>query len=67
MADIDTSGLDAMMRRVQNRRPQSPSRFQPNRSWRDHSGDRIERQMQAENHQLWGFVIYRTTYESQAD
>ena len=29
--------------------------------------DRIERQLQEDGHQSWGFVIYRTTYGDEAD
>jgi hypothetical protein len=29
--------------------------------------DRIEAQMQADGHRTWGYVIYRTTYDSDAD
>ncbi|KAK3169508.1 hypothetical protein OEA41_008892 [Lepraria neglecta] len=45
-------------------RPQSPSRRQPQSDWYFNEADVIERQMQADGHRTWGYVIYRTTYSS---
>ncbi|KAI7205544.1 hypothetical protein KC324_g235 [Hortaea werneckii] len=36
-------------------------------SWRNNTADRIEKQLQRDGHRTWGFVIYRTTYESDDD
>ena len=49
------------------RRPKSPSRRQPHRSWYFNEADVIERQMQEYGHRTWGYVIYRTTYASDDD
>ena len=48
-------------------RPQPPSRRQPQREWYFNEADVIERQMQADGHRTWGYVIYRTTYSSDDD
>lgn len=45
-------------------RPKSPSRRQPHKNWHFNEADVIERQMQADGHHTWGYVIYRTTYSS---
>ena len=39
----------------------------PNLTWENNAADVIERQLQRDHHQSWGFVIYRTTYDSDAD
>lgn len=49
------------------RRPKSPSRRQPHRSWYFNEADVLERQMQEYGHRTWGYVIYRTTYASDDD
>jgi len=36
-------------------------------SWENNAADLIERQLQDDGHRTWGFVIYRTTYDSDAD
>jgi hypothetical protein len=45
----------------------SPSQRNPDMSWQNNAADLIERQLQDDGHQTWGFVIYRTTYHSDAD
>ena len=47
--------------------PPSPSRRQPDIEWYFNEADVIERQMQADGHQTWGYVIYRTIYSSGED
>lgn len=46
---------------------QNPSQRCPTMSWGFNPADQIERQMQQDAHRTWGFVIYRTTYDSDAD
>lgn len=59
---------EALMAGVRaRRRPESPSRRTPNKSKRVNVADMIEQQMQKDNHVIWGFVIYRTTYTNQSD
>lgn len=36
-------------------------------SWENNAADLIERQVQQDGHRTWGFVIYRTTYDNDAD
>lgn len=48
-------------------RPGSPSRRQPGSEWYFNEADVIEREMQADGHRTWGYVIYRTTYSSEDD
>ena len=48
-------------------KPQSPSRRQPDTEWYFNEADMIERQMQADGHRIWGYVIYRTSYSSEDD
>ncbi|KAF2724855.1 hypothetical protein K431DRAFT_309966, partial [Polychaeton citri CBS 116435] len=53
--------------RVRNYIAPNPSPRNPRIS-RDFSHpDKIEARLQADAHQTWGYVIYRTTYESEAD
>lgn len=49
------------------KRIKSPSPRDPNRSWHNNPADEIELQMQQDGHHLWGFVIYRTTYDNDAE
>lgn len=64
----DVSGLGPNDIIPRSRRPpRSPSRRTPRRDWRRNLADRIERQMQDAGYDIWGFVIYRTTYSSEAD
>lgn len=34
---------------------------------RNNTADRIEKQLQRDGHRTWGFVVYRTTYDSDDD
>lgn len=43
------------------------SKRTPESSWRYNIADRTDRQMQQDDHQLWGFVIYRTTYNNDTE
>lgn len=52
---------------LSRRQPKSPSRRQPDTEWYFNEADIIERQMQADGHRTWGYVIYRTTYSSEDD
>lgn len=58
----DIAGLEGIRRRIR-----SPSQRNPDMSWENNAADLIERQLQADGHWTWGFVIYRTTYDSDAD
>ena len=42
----------------------APSRRTPKLSTNLNTADHIERYLQADGHNLWGFVIYRCTYDS---
>jgi hypothetical protein len=44
-----------------------PSHRTPDRETTLNNADNIERQLQQDNHQIWGFVIYRCTYESETE
>ncbi|KIM95358.1 hypothetical protein OIDMADRAFT_134127 [Oidiodendron maius Zn] len=57
--------LEAARRRIRESPDVSPRN--PQLTWQNNSADRIERQLQQDHHQTWGFVIYRTTYNSDAD
>ncbi|KAI7158598.1 hypothetical protein KC349_g4775 [Hortaea werneckii] len=43
---------------------QNPSRRTPNRETAFNDADSVERQLQADGHKIWGWVIYRCTYEN---
>ena len=58
----DNTWFQSLQSRIQN-----PSSRNPNLSWESNTADQIERQLQEDGHQTWGFVIYRTTYASDAD
>jgi len=47
--------------------PQSPSRRTPQYSTHCNTVDNIERYLQEDGHRIWGFAIYRCTYESDSD
>jgi hypothetical protein len=49
------------------RQIKNPSRRTPDRETTLNNADNIERQLQQDNHKIWGFVIYRCTYESEAE
>lgn len=58
----DNAWFQNLQSRIQN-----PSSRNPNLSWESNTADLIERQLQEDGHQTWGFVIYRTTYASDAE
>ena len=58
----DIAWLEGIRRRIR-----SPSQRNPDMSWENNIADLIERQLQDDGHRTWGFVIYRTTYSSDAD
>lgn len=43
------------------------SRRTPDSSTFFNNADNIERQLQADEHKIWGWVIYRTTYDNEDD
>ena len=49
------------------RRIPSPSQRNPNMSWQNNDADLIERQLIEDGHRTWGFVIYRSIYDSDDD
>lgn len=57
--------FEGLQRRIRESPDVSPRN--PQMTWQNNSADRIERQLQVDHHQTWGFVIYRTTYDSDAD
>lgn len=57
--------FEAVQRRIRESPDVSPRN--PQMTWQNNSADRIERQLQLDHHQTWGFVIYRTPYDSDAD
>jgi hypothetical protein len=57
--------LEAIKQRI--RSSPNVSGRNPNLTWELNAADVIERQLQRDHHQSWGFVIYRTTYKSDAD
>jgi len=48
-------------------RPRTPSKRTPDRSTDFNNADNVERQLQKDNHKIWGWVIYRCTYSSDDD
>lgn len=54
--------LEHIRTRVQ--RLKNPSQRSPDRETDCNTADNIERQLQEDGHQLWGWVIYRCTYKS---
>jgi hypothetical protein len=46
---------------------QAPSLRTPNLSWGLNTADQLESCLKDDGHQTWGFVIYRSTYNSDAD
>lgn len=66
--DEDTAQAFASLQEfVRNRRPQNPSPRDPSISTESSYPDKIDAGLQADEHRTWGFVIYRTTYQSDAD
>ena len=62
----DAAG-DAFAERIKNYIAPNPSPRNPRISRESNHADLIEEGYQADGHRTWGFVIYRTTYESDAD
>ena len=48
-------------------RPDSPSSRTPKVSWHDNVAEKIDHQLKEDDHQVWGFVIYRSTYSENND
>ena len=61
--------VPAWLEEIHRRIRSSPnvSARNPNLTWENNAADIIERQLQQDHHQSWGFVIYRTTYNSDTD
>lgn len=57
---------DFLLKHLQTRaqRLKNPSRRTPDRETDFNNADNIERQLQEDGHQIWGWVIYRCTYAS---
>lgn len=53
--------------RTRGQRVQNPSRRTPDRSTDFNNADKVERQLQEDGHKIWGWIIYRCTYESDKD
>ncbi|KAM0689195.1 hypothetical protein Q7P36_011272 [Cladosporium allicinum] len=60
-----SSAHDFFRNRV--RQLKNPSQRTPDRETAFNNADNIERQLQQDNHRVWGFVIYRCTYESESE
>lgn len=58
---------DAFVERMKNFVAKNPSPRNPRVSTHNSHPDRIEAAYQADGHTTWGYVIYRTTYENDAD
>ncbi|KAH0293829.1 hypothetical protein KCU62_g997, partial [Aureobasidium sp. EXF-3399] len=69
MAEQETAALshDAFVERMKNFVAKDPSPRNPRVSTHNSHPDRIEAAYQADRHTTWGYVIYRTTYENNAD
>jgi len=59
--------MDAFSVRMRNYTAPDPSPRNPQISRESSHPDRIEQRMAADGHRVWGFVIYRTTYDSDPD
>lgn len=53
--------------RTRAQRVKDPSQRTPYRSTYFNDADNVERQLQQDSHKIWGWVIYRCTYESDDD
>jgi hypothetical protein len=60
MADFE---LEACVRN-RAQRVKNPSKRTPDRETAFNNADSIERQLQEDDHKIWGWVIYRCTYKS---
>jgi hypothetical protein len=60
--EVDLAWLESIRRRIK-----SPSQRNPDMSWHLNPADQIECQLREDGHRIWGFVIYRTTYDSDVD
>lgn len=56
--------LEGIRRRIRSP-SRSPSQRNPDMSWHNNAADLIERQLLDDGHRTWGFVIYRSTYDSE--
>ena len=63
----NTISHDAFLERMKNYVAPDPSPRNPRVSTQCSHADRIEAGYQADGHKTWGYVIYRTTYENEAD
>jgi len=53
--------------RTRAQRVKNPSKRTPDRDTHFNDADNVERQLQQDNHKIWGWVIYRCTYASDDD
>ncbi|TIA17486.1 hypothetical protein D6C83_08258 [Aureobasidium pullulans] len=53
--------------RTRAQRVRNPSRRKPDMETESNKADKLERQLQEDNHKTWGWVIYRCTYSSDKD
>jgi len=65
--DHDTISEDAFMECMRNFIAPDPSPRNPRIGTQSSLADRIEAGYRVDGHSTWGFVIYRTTYESEVD
>ena len=50
--------------RNRTQRVKNPSRRTPSRETAFNNANNIERQLQQDDHKIWGWVVYRCTYKS---
>lgn len=53
--------------RTRAQRVKNPSQRTPDRETKHNDADDVERQLAEDGHKIWGWVIYRCTYESDED
>ena len=66
-ANEQDDGMEAFLENRRNRVAPNPSARNPQISKESNQADLIEEGYQYDGHKTWGFVIYRTTYDSDED
>jgi hypothetical protein len=66
-ANEQDDGTEAFLENRRNRVAPNPSARNPQISKESNQADLIEEGYQYDGHKTWGFVIYRTTYDSNED
>lgn len=63
---MNLAGFEEWVRNAAQR-VKNPSQRTPDRETAFNNADNVERQLQKDGHKIWGWVIYRCTYESDKD